>query len=71
LKTIQKYSLLCNEVGCHSDKYNPGVFSKRNRWMVSEPQRVIAVYDGRERGGTAQTMRLASAAGLELHIIEV
>lgn len=61
----------CTEIGILSEAYNPGVFMKRNRWMVTESQRVIAVYDGRERGGTAQTMRLASAQGLEVRIIEI
>lgn len=61
----------CNEIGCHSESYNPGVFMKRNRWMVQESERVIAVYDGRERGGTAGTLRYAYAMERDVRIIYI
>ena len=42
-----------------------------SRYMVAESQRVIAVYDGRERGGTLFTMRDAHAAGREVRVIRI
>ena len=49
----------CSEITVHSEEYSPGCFKKRNRHLVSQSQRVIAVYDGRETGGTYFTMRYA------------
>ena len=42
------------------------------KWAVKpESQRVIAVYDGRERGGTLFTMRYAHSIGREVREIRV
>lgn len=48
----------CDAIGCHSEEYNAGVFMKRNRFMVNQSERVIAVFDGRKRGGTYATMQV-------------
>ena len=53
------------------DTYSKTCFLQRNRYMVVESQRVIAVYDGRERGGTLFTMRDAHAAGREVRVIRI
>lgn len=39
--------------------------------MVAQSQRVIAVYDGREKGGTLFTMRAAHVQGREIRLIEI
>ena len=39
--------------------------------MAGQAQRVIAVYDGRERGGTLFTMRYAHTLGKEVRLIKV
>ena len=39
--------------------------------MAVESQRVIAVYDGRDRGGTLYTMRYAHTLEKEVRVIEV
>lgn len=51
----------CFGIGVWSEEYQPNCFMVRNRKMLSLSSRVIAVYDGREKGGTAQTMRFAHA----------
>ncbi len=52
----------CGPVTDHQNSM-PGIcpllLLERNRYMAGESQRVIAVYDGRERGGTLFTMRYA------------
>ena len=39
--------------------------------MVAQSQRVIAVYDGREKGGTLFTMRAAHVQKREIRVIEI
>lgn len=58
-KRFQKLLADCDEVYVQQEKYAPNCLLNRNRYMVSSSQRVIAVYDGRERGGTAFTIRYA------------
>ena len=61
----------CNGVKLIAKEYSPDCFFVRNRYLVENSQRVIAVFDGRERSGTAQTMRMAASKNLELHIIDI
>ena len=61
----------CTEVGVISEEYMPSVYMKRNRFMVELSDRVIAVYDGREKGGTVSTMRFAHVMKKELREIPV
>lgn len=61
----------CRIVGVHSETYSPACFMKRNREMVSLSQRVIAVYDGREKGGTLFTMRSAYSQERDVRVIRV
>lgn len=56
----------CDVVKVHSERYFKGCFMRRNRYMVDVSQRVIAVYDGRETGGTAATVRYALKEGLQI-----
>lgn len=49
----------------------PNCFFARNRYMVSLSDRVIAVYDGRESGGTLFTMRYAHALKKEVRVIQL
>ena len=46
-------------------------YSHRNRYMVEHSDRVIAVYDGRETGGTAKTIRFTNRMKKELREIPV
>lgn len=61
----------CNIVGVHSEQYHYECFFIRNRYMVEKSNRLIAVYDGREKGGTWYTMRYAFRLNLEIKIIHV
>lgn len=59
----------CAEIHVAAAAYLPSVYAKRNRYMVERSDRVIAVYDGRAKGGTAGTVRLARAMGKDLRLI--
>ena len=56
----------CAEVIVIQEEYKPNVYAKRNRYMVEHSDRVIAVYDGREKGGTVKTIRFAHQFRKEL-----
>lgn len=61
----------CDSVGVHSREYGPDCFKKRNRFMVEESGRCIAVHDGRAKGGTASTMRYAKELDRELCVVKI
>lgn len=77
LETLQKRectkSLLeqCAEIYVTAEEYRPSVYVQRNRYMVERSDRVIAVYDGRDSGGTVGTIRLAHQMKKELWEIPV
>lgn len=62
---------LCAEIYVVAEEYHPSVYAKRNRYMVERSNRVIAVYDGREKGGTVGTIRLAHTMKKELREITI
>ena len=49
--------------------YDRGCMMRRNRYMVDRSCRIIAVYDGIPRGGTAQTLAYAMKHNLDTHIL--
>jgi uncharacterized phage-like protein YoqJ len=61
----------CKTIGVHSEEYNPASFMIRNRFMVSHSQRIIAVYDGRGKGGTVFTMKEAHSQNREVCVIRI
>lgn len=61
----------CTEIYVAAENYHPSVYAKRNRFMVERSDCVIAVYDGREKGGTVGTIRLAHRLKKELREIPV
>ncbi len=69
----QTYEILeaCCDVIVIREEYLPSVYSHRNRYMVEHSDRVIAVYDGREKGGTVRTIRFAHQMKKELREISV
>lgn len=75
LKTRNKqfHALLqaCNGIKVMCREYTPSCFMQRNRYMARESQRVIAVYDGRDRGGTLFTLRYAHTLGREIQVIQI
>ena len=61
----------CSEVVVVQEEYHPSVYSRRRRYMVERSDRVIAVYDGREKGGTVRMIRFAHMLKKELCEIPV
>lgn len=49
--------------------YDRGCMNRRNRYMVDRSRRLIALYDGVPKGGTAQTLAYALRRGLELDVL--
>lgn len=73
MKNGRTYEMLeaCADVVVIREEYQPSVYSHRNRYMVEHSDRVIAVYDGREKGGTVRTMRFANTMRKELREIPI
>lgn len=77
LETLQKRECTkvlieqCAEIYVAAEEYLPSVYVKRNRYMVERSDRVIAVYDGRDNGGTVGTIRLAHQMKKELWEIPI
>ena len=61
----------CTEVVVVQEEYHSSVYSRRSRYMAERSDRVIAVYDGREKGGTVRTIRFAHMPTKELREIPV
>lgn len=61
----------CDGVHIQQEEYNSDCYMNRNRRMVSLSSRVIAVYDGREKGGTLFTMRYAHTMEREVREIRI
>ena len=59
----------CDAVKILSDHYFKGCYMRRNRYMVDQSALVIAVWDGRETGGTAATVQYARQFRLEILFI--
>ena len=70
----RRYHMLldqCNYETLVQHHYDRGCMMRRNRYMVDRSGRIIAVYDGVPKGGTAQTLAYALKKGLETDIIPV
>lgn len=70
-ETFQRLIGCCDVVKVCSERYFKGCYMVRNRYMVDASQLVIAVWDGRESGGTAATVRYAERCGRKIDIIRV
>jgi len=61
----------CAKVEVISEEWASNVYMKRNRYMVGQADGVIAVYDGRENGGTVSTIRMVHAQRKEMREVPV
>lgn len=61
----------CNGIKVQQAEYNKDCYMNRNRYMVAQSSRIIAVYDGREKDGTLFTMRYAHVMDREVRLIEL
>lgn len=68
---LQRLLAACDEVYVQQERYAPNCLLNRNRYMISRSQRIIAVYDGSERGGTAFSIRYARTLDKDVHIIMI
>lgn len=70
-QSFQKMLVACNEVKIFSERYSRGCYFVRNRYMVDESSRVIAIYDGRDSGWTVYTMQYAHTKGGFVQVIKI
>ncbi|MBI2060355.1 MAG: hypothetical protein HYT87_11350 [Nitrospirae bacterium] len=49
----------------------PSSYRKRNQVLVDRSDRVVAFWDGREKGGTHMTMALARKMGRDLRVVRI
>ena len=71
-KDKEKYYYLlskCESINYISKTYNDRCMLLRNEFMVNNSGRLIAVWNGQMRGGTAYTVRYAKKCGKEIHLI--
>ena len=61
----------CNYETLVQHNYDRGCMMRRNRYLVDHASRIIALYDGEPKGGTAQTLAYAMKQGLETHILMI
>ena len=59
----------CDQVVSVSESGSKAAFLLRNRYMIDRSARLIAFYNGSEKGGTAYTVRYAKKKGLEIEIL--
>ena len=70
-KTFQRLIKLCDSINVTAETYSEGAYINRNMYMVNKSGRVIAVYDGRDSGGTEFTIRFAKTRDKEIYIIPI
>ena len=61
----------CDGMKVISEKNTRDCYHARNRYMVDESSRVIAVHDGRENGGTWYTIGYANKHNKEVRTIRI
>ena len=61
----------CNYETLVQHHYDRFCMARRNRYMVDRSSRLIAVYNGVPKGGTAQTLAYAMKRGLETCILSL
>ena len=61
----------CNFETLVQHSYDRFCMMRRNRYMVDHSGRIIAVYNGLPKGGTAQTLAYALKKGLDTHILDL
>ena len=62
---------LCDYETLVQHSYDRFCMMRRNRYMVDRSSRLIAVYNGVPRGGTAQTLMYAMRRALDIHILDL
>ena len=68
---IRELLVGCAKIESVSENLASNVYMKRNRYVVEHSDRVIAVYDGRDKGGTVSTIRMVHAQRKEMREVPV
>lgn len=61
----------CNKITYISPNYNISNYIIRDKKMVEASDMIICLYDGRESGGTYQTIKFAKQKNIEILIIDI
>jgi len=69
LREYQRIKGMASHIVYLSNFYYDGCMRKRNQFMVDNSSLCVTYYNGSNRGGTAQTVRFARQAGLEIRNI--
>ena len=64
-RLFNRVLLAADQVFLLAQDYHSGCYAARNRFMIERSAHLICYYDG-QPGGTAQTVRMARAAGLTI-----
>lgn len=70
-KDFQSLIRQCDKISVLAETFHNNCYFIRNMYMTNRSERVIAVYDGRETGGTAFTILYARTIKRELHIVNI
>ncbi len=70
-KRLQKLMQQCSAVKIISQERDRDCYFARNRYLIENSARVIAVSDGGQKSDTAQMLRMAAAKELESRIIDI
>ena len=68
-KTRNEILFRCDRTEIVSPKYDKGCMQRRNQYMVDRSDLVLAVWNGKEQGGTWNTIRYARSKGKEIRYI--
>ncbi len=60
-----------DSVNLISERYTPECMLKRNRYMVDKSELVIAVFNGKEKGGTWYTINYAKSKNKTIELIDL
>jgi len=70
-KEFQFLLTRCSAVTVVCEQYTPDCFFIRNRYLVDHSDAVIAVYDGRQRGGSFYTIKYAKSVGKKIAFVRI
>ena len=61
----------CDMITVTSEEYSKSCFQKRNYYMIANSERIIAVFDGRRKGGTFHSIKVAEKNNREIKLINI
>jgi len=61
----------CDKVTVISEEKKRNCYTLRNKYLIENADRIIAVFDGRKRGGTSQTIRMAEKNKKNIRLINI